>query len=134
MSLRDFYRLILHNGAVHTLDDARTFAPAGGCAGGRVTAVGALAAVRAATPNAEERDLAGAVVYPGFIDAHHHFCFAATYASFPEIRCPPCRTLSDVLALVAGAVERTPEGEWIVLVGFNEHNLAERRAPDRHDL
>jgi hypothetical protein len=134
MPLRDFDRLILHNGAVHTMDDAGTVADAVGFASGRVTAVGSLADVRAATPNAEERDLAGTVVYPGFIDAHHHFCFAATYASFPEIRCPPCRTLADVLALVAGAAERTPEGEWIVLVGFNEHNLAERRTPDRHDL
>lgn len=134
MALRDFDRLILHGAAVHTMDDGEPVVPAVGFAGGRVTAVGTLDEVRAATPHAEERDLAGAVVYPGFIDTHHHFCFAATYASFPEIRCPPCRTLADVLALVARTAERTPEGEWIVLVGFNEHNLAERRAPDRHDL
>lgn len=134
MPLREFDRLILHNGVVNALDDAGTVAPALGFAGGRVTAVGSLAAVRAATPNAAERDLGGAVVYPGFIDAHHHFCFAATYATFPEIRCPPCRTLADVLAIVARAAETTPEGEWIVLVGFNEANLAERRKPDRHDL
>src|SRR6478735_5011832 len=100
MPLRDFDRLILHNGAVHTMDDAPTVAPAVGFASGRVTAVGTLDMVRAATPNADEHDLRGAVVYPGFIDAHHHLCFAATYASFPEIRCPPCRTLSDVLAIV----------------------------------
>ncbi|MBX3028075.1 amidohydrolase [bacterium] len=134
MALHAFDRLILHNAAIHTMDDAAAVAPAVGFAGGRVTAVGTLDAVRGATPNAEERDLAGAVVYPGFIDAHHHFCFAATYAAFPEIRCPPCRTLADVLALVAQAAAQTPEGEWIVLVGFNEHNLAERRTPDRHDL
>lgn len=134
MSLRDVDRLILHNGAVHAMDDAATVAPAVGFAGGRVTAVGSLAEARAATPGAEERDLAGAVVYPGFIDAHHHFCFAATYAAFPEIRCPPNRALADVLARVAAAAARTPEGEWIVLVGFNEHHLAEGRPPDRHEL
>jgi hypothetical protein len=134
MAQRDFDRLILHNAAVHTMDASTAVAPAVGFAGGRVTAVGSLEAVRAATPNAEERDLAGATVYPGFIDAHHHFCFAATYAAFPEIRCPPCRTLADVLAQVARTAERTPEGEWIVLVGFNEHHLAERRPPDRDEL
>ena len=134
MPLREIDRLILHNGAVHTMDDTGAVAEAIGFAGGRVTAVGAFAEVRAATPNAEERDLGGTVVYPGFIDAHHHFCFAATYATFPEIRCPPCRTLADVLAIISRAVETTPEGEWIVLVGFNEANLAERRKPDRHEL
>ena len=134
MALRDFDRLILHNAAIHTMDDGGGIAESVGFAGGRVTAVGSLAEVRDATPNAEARDLGGAVVYPGFIDAHHHFCFAATYVSFPEIRCPPCRSLADVLALVARAAERTPEGEWIVLVGFNETNLAERRSPDRAEI
>jgi predicted amidohydrolase YtcJ len=134
MPLHDFDRLILHNGAVHTMDDAATVAPAVGFAGGRVTAVGTLDTVRAATSNADEHDLRGAVVYPGFIDAHHHLCFAATYASFPEIRCPPCRTVSDVLAVVGRTAETTPEGEWIVLVGFNETNLLERRGPDRREL
>lgn len=131
---RDFDRLILHGARIHTFDDRGTLAEAVGFAGGRVTAVGPLDAVRAATPNAEERDLAGATIYPGFIDAHHHFCFAATYARFPEVRCPPVRTLRALLAAVARAAEQTPEGEWIVLVGFDETQLAERRKPDRWEL
>jgi predicted amidohydrolase YtcJ len=129
-----FDRLILHNGRIHTCDDAARVVAAVGFRGGRVTAAGDLATVRAATPNADERDLAGAAVYPGFIDAHHHFCFAATYAGFAEVRCPPCRSLADVLAIVRREAARTPEGEWIVLVGLNEHNLAERRTPDRAAL
>ena len=134
MRLSRFDRLILHNAAVHSFDDAGTVADAVGFAAGRVTAVGALRAVRDATPNADERDLGGAVVYPGFIDAHHHFCFAATYAGFAEIRCPPCGSLADVLGIVARTAAATPEGRWIVLVGYNEAHLAERRAPDRAAL
>ena len=34
----------------------------------------------------------------------------------------------------AATAETTPEGEWIVLVGFNETNLLERRGPDRQEL
>lgn len=134
MRAREFDRLILHQARVHTCDDRGTVAEAIGFAGGRVTAVGTLAAVRAATPNADERDLGGATVYPGFIDAHHHFCFAATYAGFPEIRCPPICTLRELLDAVARAAAVTPEGEWIVLVGFDETQLAERRKPDRWEL
>jgi predicted amidohydrolase YtcJ len=129
-----FDRLILHNGRVHTFDDAERVVAAVGFRGGRVTAVGDLDAVRTATPNAEERDLAGAAVYPGFIDAHHHFCFAATYAGFAEVRCPPYHSLAEVLAVVRREAARVPAGEWIVLVGLNEHNLAERRTPDRDEL
>ncbi|MDX2166964.1 MAG: amidohydrolase family protein [Deltaproteobacteria bacterium] len=132
--LTSFDRLILHNATVHSFDDAGTVAEAVGFAGGWVTATGSLDTVRAATPNAEERDLRGAAVYPGFIDAHHHFCFAATYAGFAEVRCPPCRSLADVLAIVRREAARVPEGEWLVLVGLNEHNLAERRTPDRDEL
>lgn len=132
--LAAFDRLILHNGIVRTMDDADTVAEAIGFAGGRVTAVGTFDAVRQATPNAPERDLGGAAVYPGFIDAHHHFCFAATFAGFPEIRCPPLRGLGDVLAEVAAQARRVPEGQWIVLGGFDETQLAERRRPSRVEL
>jgi hypothetical protein len=131
---RDFDKLILHGGHVHTLDDAGTVAPAIAFRSGAVSAVGSLAAVRAATPGAEERHLGGAHLYPGFVDTHHHLCFAATYATFPEARCPPLRTIDDVLGIVRAAAERTPPGRWIVLVGYNDLNLADGRKPTRFDL
>jgi hypothetical protein len=131
---QDFDKLILHGGHVHTMDDAGGVAPAVGFRDGRVTATGTLEAVRAATPGAEERDLAGAHLYPGFIDAHHHLCFAATYAGFPEVRCPPLRTIEELLAVLRTTAERTPAGRWIVLVGYNDLNLAEARKPTRFDL
>lgn len=129
-----FDRLILHNAVVHTMDDRESVAGAIGFAGGRVTAVGAREAVRRATPGAVERDVDRGVIYPGFIDAHHHFCFAATFAGFPEIRCPPLRRLSDVLDIVANQSAQVPAGRWIVLIGFDEMQLAERRRPTRDDL
>jgi len=134
MPLAPFDRLILHNAAVHCFDAAGRVVTAVGFADGHITAVGDLAAVRAATPRAEERDLRGAVVYPGFIDAHHHLCFAATYAGFAEVRCPPCRSLQDVLTVLKRTADETPPGRWIVLIGYDETHLRERRAPDRDDL
>jgi predicted amidohydrolase YtcJ len=125
---------ILHGGFVHTMDDAGSVVPAIGFRGGRVAATGALADVRAVLPGAAERDLGGATVYPGFIDAHHHFCFAATYHGFPEARCPPLRCLDDLVALVRRAAAATPVGEWVVLVGYDESRLAERRKPTRDEL
>lgn len=134
MSPRETDRLVLHGGAVHTMDEGRSVADAIGLSKGRVAAVGSVEEVRAALPRAEERDLHGAAVYPGFIDAHHHLCFAATYAGFPEARTPPHQTLDDIVRTVAEAAGRTPEGEWIVVVGYDESRLAERRRPTRRDL
>jgi predicted amidohydrolase YtcJ len=134
MPLDQLDRLILANARVHSLDDRGTVGDAIGFAGGAITAVGTLEAVRAATPAADERDLRGAAVYPGFIDAHHHLCFAATYANFPVIGTPPCRSVEDIVAAVARRAERTPEGEWIVLGGYSELKLADPRKPTRFEL
>jgi predicted amidohydrolase YtcJ len=127
-------KLILHDGVVHTLDDHDSTAAAIGFSGGHVTSVGPLTTVREATPDAEERSLAGGHLYPGFIDTHHHLCFAATYANFPEVRCPPHRSIDSILATLRACAERTPVGQWIVLVGYDENRLAERRKPTRSDL
>jgi len=125
---------ILHGGVVHTMDDADTIASAVAFLNGRVAATGTREEMRALVPGATEHDLAGAAVYPGFIDAHHHFCFAATYHGFPEARCPPLRSLDDLLALVRRTAAATPAGEWVVLVGYDESRMAERRKPARADL
>lgn len=126
--------VIFHNGPIHTLDDADRVVDAVGCAAGRITAVGSLAHVRAATPGAEERDLRGRALYPGFIDAHHHLCFAATYANFPAVRCPPLRSVAQILAAVASCAQATPPGQWLVLVGYNDMALDQARPPTRFEL
>jgi predicted amidohydrolase YtcJ len=127
-----FDRLILHNARVRSLDDAGTLSRAIGFSAGRVTAVGSLDQVRRATPAAEERDLGGCSVYPGFIDTHHHFCFAASYADMPQLRMH--RDAGQILATVAAQVERTPAGQWIVMLGWDETRLDANRAPTRFEL
>ena len=127
-----FDRLILRGARVRALDDADTRAEAIGFAAGRVTAVGPLEQVRSATPGAEERDLEGRVVYPGFIDAHHHFCFSATWDQQPSLR--EHRSVAEILARVARFTESTPAGEWIVLFGWDESRLADGRGPTRFEL
>ena len=134
MGSSDFNRLILHNAVVRTMDDGESVGEAIGFADGRVTAVGTREGVRDVTPDAVERDVEGGAIYPGFIDAHHHFCFAATFAGFPEIRCPPVRRLSDVLDAVAEQAAHVRSGRWIVLVGLDEMQLAERRKPTRDEI
>lgn len=126
---------ILANARVRTMDDAGTVAEAIGFRDGRVAAVGTLDAVRAAVAvAAAEEDLGGAVVMPGFVDAHQHLALAVTYAGLPEVRGPGCRTISDVLAAVRARAAITPPGTWVAVYGYDEARLAELRRPTREEL
>ncbi|MGZ5349222.1 MAG: amidohydrolase [Actinomycetota bacterium] len=65
--------LIFVNGAVYTVDAARSWAQAVAVRGGRIVAVGTDARVRElAGPRTEAVDLAGRMLVPGFQDAHVH--------------------------------------------------------------
>lgn len=126
---------ILANARVRTMDDAGTVAETVGFRDGRVAAVGTLDAVRAAIAVAAvEEDLGGAVVMPGFVDAHHHLALAVTYAGLPEVRGPGCRTIADVLAAVRARAAITPPGTWVAVYGYDEARLAELRRPTREEL
>lgn len=60
-------------GVVHTLDPAQPLASAVAIRDGRIVAVGDKAAMGPFIGDATEiTDLEGAVVYPGFTDAHMH--------------------------------------------------------------
>ena len=77
-------------------------------------------------------DLGGRIVIPGLIDAHNHLLM--TGQILQQVQLYDCRSIGDVQAAVAKAVESTPEGNWILGRGWDESLLAEGRHPTRHDL
>ena len=66
--------LVLTHGGVITMDEERRVLRDGAVAidGGRIVAVGPAAEVASRVQAAEVRDLKGAIVHPGFVDAHVH--------------------------------------------------------------
>ena len=107
--------------------------------GDRIAAVGSEAELR---PLAEERgarvvDLEGRALLPGFIDAHGHFPGTGLFALFVDLQSPPAGPVEDLAGLVArlGARAReTPEGRWVIGIGYDDTLLAEGRHPTRRDL
>ncbi len=87
---------------------------------------------RDAPADATRIDCGGATIVPGFVDAHGHLlAFAASLLAVD------CRGAGDIAAIVARIRARaaaTPPGAWIRAFGYDEHDLAERRHPTRHDL
>ena len=128
--------LVLVNGRVFT---ARPGEPPfnGGVAivGDRVVAVGGEAAVRAmAPPDAQQIDVDGGTILPGFIDPHNHLAFTGAELASVDVRYPGVASIADLVARIADAAERTPDGQWIRAVGVNPEQFPDGRLPTRWDI
>jgi predicted amidohydrolase YtcJ len=127
--------LILCHATVHTMEPRRPRAEAIAVREGCIVAVGATVEVLALRGRATQLlDCRGAVILPGFIDAHLHV--RAYAATFLGIDCRPhtVRSLRDLQAVLQMHSHRLPRGRWLVGYGYDEFGLAERRHPTRWDL
>lgn len=128
--------LFFFGGTVVTCDDAAPAAEAVLVTGGRIAAVGTDKALRptAHAIGAKEVHLAGRALLPGFIDAHHHFLFAALDRRSTDLRLPAGTSIDDMLCLVEQFAARTPKSGWVRLFGYSPTTLRERRHPTRQEL
>jgi predicted amidohydrolase YtcJ len=125
---------VFSGGTILTMDGAHPRAEALAVDGDRIVAVGDAAAVRAAAAAAEEIDLAGGCLLPGFIDAHHHFSEGALLTSQLDLHWPAVDSVADVLERLRERARDLPKGEWVVAEGYDERRLRERRAPTLDEL
>jgi predicted amidohydrolase YtcJ len=124
-------------GVVHTLDPAQPLASAVAIRDGRIVAVGDKAAMGPFIGDATEiTDLEGAVVYPGFTDAHMHL--EGIGRRELEFNLEGTASLADLKARVAARIAALPkdaaEDAWIVGRGWIETHWPEQRFPTRADL
>jgi len=132
--------LTFGNGPILTMDGpTASYVESVTVSGGRIAHVGSLSEARERHPDAEFRDLHGAALLPGFIDAHSHLSFAFELAGQVNVGAPPVGTCRDIADVVAALEEfRTtrsvPEGEWIIGYGYDQETLAENRHITKFDL
>jgi predicted amidohydrolase YtcJ len=89
-------------------------------------------------PNTRIVDLAGRSLLPGFIDAHGHFPESGVQSLYQvDLSSPPVgtvRTIADMLERLREKAARTPKGEWVQGVGYDDTLVAEKRHPTRQEL
>ncbi|UCG23053.1 MAG: amidohydrolase [Chloroflexota bacterium] len=125
--------LVLHNGKVYTVDEARPRVSAVAIAGGFVVAVGDDEQMLAlAGPETEVIDLAGRLALPGLCDAHIHFYYWSLARKLAPVAGSPSR--EEMLARVWRWMESAPAGAWIAGWGWNENSWPDSSLPTRHDL
>jgi predicted amidohydrolase YtcJ len=113
--------LAIVNARVWTGDARRPWADAVAVEGNRIAAVGSSAEVRKlATGTTRVIDAKGAMVVPGFTDAHVHFTDGGFALQSVKLR--DARTKAEFIARIAAFAKTVPAGTWILNGDWDHEN------------
>ncbi|MBB5987100.1 amidohydrolase [Sphingobium lignivorans] len=121
--------LILHHGKVLTVDPAFSTKSVVVVQGEKIVAVGGEE-LRAKYEGAQEIDLAGRTLMPGFIDTHLHPQPVAP----SDIDSGAARSVGEIQEMIRKKAAELGPGKWITGCCWQESNLAENRNLNRADL
>ncbi|MDN2703317.1 amidohydrolase [Janthinobacterium sp. SUN100] len=126
---------ILLNGRFHTVDRAQPLASAVAIADGKFLAVGDVEdAMRHRGPATQVIDLAGRTVIPGLNDSHLHLIRGGLNYNL-ELRWEGVPSLADALRMLKEQALRTPNPQWVRVVGgWTEFQFAEKRMPTLDEI
>ena len=127
--------VILTNGRIATVDDARSFAQAVAIGNGQFMAVGSDEEImRQRGSKTEVIDLGGRTVIPGLNDSHMHPIRGGLNYNM-ELRWDGVPSLADALHMLKEQAARTPPPQWVRVVGgWTEFQFAERRMPTLEEI
>jgi len=121
------------NGRILTMDGpSPRYVEAVTISGGRIIFAGRATDAIQHHPRAVIRDLGGATMLPGFIDAHSHLSMAFELAGQVNVGAPPVGHCQDIPSVIA-ALQRfkhernVADGDWIIGYGYDQETLAENR-------
>jgi predicted amidohydrolase YtcJ len=131
----DSLDLIVHNAKISTMDPSRPYASAIGVKDGKFQAIGTDAELLGTQLNAAKViDAGGRRIIPGLYDSHLHIIRGGLNYNL-ELRWDGVPSLADAMRLLRDQVARTPQGQWVRVVGgFAELQFAERRLPTLAEL
>ncbi|MDQ6768575.1 MAG: amidohydrolase [Gemmatimonadota bacterium] len=125
--------LVLTNGRIYTVDNARPLVSALAVRGDRVLFAGSDAEAKVlAGPSARVIDLHGATVVPGFIDAHAHLLDLGFTLESPNV--VGSTSYAEVIDRVRAWARNVKPGEWIVGGGWDQTRWANQEFPTHEEL
>jgi predicted amidohydrolase YtcJ len=126
--------LILHNGAITTLDPKAPQVSALAISAGLITAAGGEELLSTADNNSKRIDLQGRRVIPGLNDSHIHLIRGGLNFNM-ELRWDGVPSLAQALDMLREQARRTPAPQWVrVIGGWTEFQFAERRLPSLEEI
>jgi predicted amidohydrolase YtcJ len=127
--------VIIINGRVTTLDENLLHAEAVAISDNRILAVGTNAEMMKLKKSVTQViDAKGKTVIPGLFDSHLHVIRGGRFYN-AELRWDGVTSLKRALQMLREQAARTPEGQWIRIVGgWNEHQFEEKRLPTLSEI
>ncbi|MBE9538136.1 MAG: amidohydrolase [Proteobacteria bacterium] len=126
------------NGNVLTMDAENSIVEALSVRGDKIEALGSAEEImRLVNDETVVTNLRGRTLMPGFIDAHGHFPGSSLAVINADLNSPPIgtrETIGDVIDALKVQAQKTPPGEWVIGMGYDDTLLAEKRHPTREDL
>ncbi|WP_296947832.1 amidohydrolase [uncultured Massilia sp.] len=127
--------LILTNGKIATMTKEGEFVQAVAVKDGKVLATGSNAQVlKLKRPDTQLIDAGGRTVIPGLNDSHLHVIREGLNYNM-ELRWDGVTSLKRALEMLKEQAARTPDGEWVKVVGgWNEYQFEEKRLPTLEEI
>ncbi|MEM9403942.1 MAG: amidohydrolase [Pseudomonadota bacterium] len=121
----DVADLVLTNGNIVTVDDAKPTAEAVAVRGDRILAVDSADAIAGFIGNdTEVIDLRGQTAIPGFIEGHGHYTSFGGSLLILDFRY--AESFGEIVSMVEQETEETPPGEWIIGRGWHQDKWTEK--------
>ncbi|MFL5500548.1 MAG: amidohydrolase [Gemmatimonadaceae bacterium] len=125
--------LVLTNGHIYTVDNARPVVSAVAVRGGRIVFVGSDAEARVlAGPATTMIDLHGSTVIPGFTDAHAHLLGLG--AALQRVNLAGSTSYEEVISRVQAFAKTVRPGQWILGRGWDQNRWANKEFPTQDAL
>jgi predicted amidohydrolase YtcJ len=122
---------VVFGAEIITMDKQQPRAEAMAIRGDRILAVGTRDAIRAFLgPATHEIDASGGTVTPGFIDAHSHPLLAQEAVGVDV----NLRSIADVQRALAAQAAKSPPGQWVLGVMYDDTKFREGRPLTRRDI
>ena len=123
--------LIITNAVVYSVDSTFGIYQAFAVDKGRIVDAGTSEYIAKHYSSADEKDLRGKFVYPGFIDAHCHFDQYGL--GLQEAELTGTSSFEEVLQRVEDQARKNPSG-WIIGNGWDQNDWVKKVFPDRNEL
>jgi predicted amidohydrolase YtcJ len=132
---REVTSLIVYNAKIHTLDSQNTIAEAIAISNGKIVKIGSSEEVlKLKLKNVKKVDAKGKTLIPGIFDSHLHVIRGGRFYN-SELRWDGVRSLKRALQMLKEQAERTPEGQWVRVVGgWNAYQFEEKRLPTLEEI
>ena len=123
--------LIINNAKIYTVDKEFSLAEAIAIRDHRIIAVGSSKEILKEFSSNEVRDLQGAYVYPGWIDAHCHFLGYGMNLSAVDVA--GTTSVEEIIAMLKEHQQKNP-GTWITGRGWDQNDWEVKEFPNKSML